>query len=184
MAAAADKRLVYLGGLAGTPELSPALAPLVADGWEIVLPDLPGFNGRSGFRPPASYLDWLTITWDALDTCGALPCPVIGASVGAMLAAELAAFRPEAVTALVLLAPFGIADDAHPGLDLYALPAAERLHLRTASPTSDPRRRRSPGTCPTLLRRACCGRSATAALRRGSTGSDVRVSPLRATSTS
>jgi pimeloyl-ACP methyl ester carboxylesterase len=34
------------------------------------------------------------------------------------------------VTALALLAPFGIFDDAHPGLDLYAVPTAERMsHL-------------------------------------------------------
>jgi pimeloyl-ACP methyl ester carboxylesterase len=124
------KRLVYLCGLAGAPEVSPALHHLEADGWEIVIPDIPGFNGRSGFRPPDTYLDWLTLYWDAIDATGALPCPVIGASVGAMLAAELAAFRPEAVTALALLAPFGICDAAFPGLDVYALPNAERLsHL-------------------------------------------------------
>jgi pimeloyl-ACP methyl ester carboxylesterase len=47
-----------------------------------------------------------------------------------MLAADLAALRPEAVTALALLAPFGIFDAEHPGLDVYALPSAERMgHL-------------------------------------------------------
>ena len=127
---AMSKRLVYLCGLAGLPDLSPALARLRADGWEVIVPELPGFDGKPGFRPPDSYLDWLTIYWDAIDATGALPCPVIGASVGAMLAAELAIFRPEAVTALALFAPFGIADGDNPGLDLYALPNAERLqHL-------------------------------------------------------
>ncbi len=125
-----SKRLVYLCGLAGAPEVSPALRHLETAGWEIVIPDIPGFNGRAGFRPPDTYLDWLTTYWDAIDATGALPCPVIGASVGAMLAAELAAFRPEAVTALALLAPFGICDENLPGLDVYALPNAERLsHL-------------------------------------------------------
>lgn len=124
------KKLIYLPGLAGAPETSPAMAHVVAAGWDIVVPDLPGFNGRSGFAPPASYLDWLTIVWDAVDATGATPCPIVGASVGGMLAAELAAFRPEAVTALVLLAPFGIADAQNPGFDLYAVPSAERLpHL-------------------------------------------------------
>jgi pimeloyl-ACP methyl ester carboxylesterase len=125
-----QKRLVYLCGLAGAPEISPALTRLADDGWEIVVPDLPGFDGKTGFRPPDNYIDWLSVYWDAIDATGALPCPVIGASVGAMLAAELAIFRPEAVTALALLAPFGIADGENPGLDLYALPNAERLgHL-------------------------------------------------------
>jgi pimeloyl-ACP methyl ester carboxylesterase len=44
-----------------------------------------------------------------------------------MLAAELAIYRPEAVTALALLGSFGIADGDNPGLDIYATPNAERL---------------------------------------------------------
>ena len=108
----------------------PRSAALEAAGWEVVVPELPGFDGRSGFTPPDDHLGWLTVVWDALDATGALPCPVVGASVGGMLAADLAALRPEAVNALALLAPFGIFDEAHPGLDLYAVPTAERMgHL-------------------------------------------------------
>jgi pimeloyl-ACP methyl ester carboxylesterase len=123
-------RLVYLWGIAGNPELSPAMQALAADGWEIVTPHVPGFDGRSGFVAPDDYLDWLVVFWDALDATRALPCPVVGASLGGMIAAELAALRPEAVTKLALLAPFGTCDGDHPGLDLYALPAPERMaHL-------------------------------------------------------
>ena len=47
-----------------------------------------------------------------------------------MIAAELAALRPEAVTGVALLAPFGIADAANPGFNLYGTPAGERMgHL-------------------------------------------------------
>jgi pimeloyl-ACP methyl ester carboxylesterase len=120
-------RLVYLFGLAGHPGLSPAMAQLAADGWDVVVPELPGFDGRSGFVQPDEHLDWIRIYWDALDATGALPCPVVGACLGGMMAAELAALRPEAVTHLALLGPFGIYDTAHPGLDIYALPAAQRL---------------------------------------------------------
>jgi pimeloyl-ACP methyl ester carboxylesterase len=124
------KRLIYLCGVAGVPELSPAMQALADDGWDIVIPKIPGFDGVSGFMPPDNYMDWLTIFWDAIDATGALPCPIVGASVGAMLAAELAIHRPEAVTALALFAPFGIADGDNPGLDLYATPNTERLgHL-------------------------------------------------------
>ena len=125
-----NRRLIYLFGIAGHPEPSPALRALEAAGWDVVVPVLPGFDGRAGFTPPDEYLDWLTIVLDALDATGALPCPFVGASVGGMLAAEVAALRPEAVTALALLAPFGIADGDHPGFDVFATPAAERLgHL-------------------------------------------------------
>src|SRR5512143_3691757 len=104
------KQLVYLFGLAGHTGLSPAMRAVEAAGWEIVVPKVPGFDGASGFQPRDEYLDWLTTFWDALDATGALPCPVIGASLGGLLAAELAALRPEAVTGLALLAPLGIAD--------------------------------------------------------------------------
>ncbi len=125
-----SKQLIYMFGIAGNPELSPVMQALANDGWEIITPDLPGFNGKPGFVAPSSYIDWLTVVWDALDATGALPCPVIGASLGGMLAAELAAFRPEAVTKLALLAPFGITDGDDPGFDVYAVPAAERMgHL-------------------------------------------------------
>jgi pimeloyl-ACP methyl ester carboxylesterase len=132
------KHLVYLCGIAGQPANSPALDRLEDIGWEVVVPVLPGFDGRSGFHPPDDHLGWLTVVWDALDATGALPCPVVGASVGGMLAADLAVFRPEAVSALALLAPFGIFDVANPGLDLYAVPTAERMEHLFAKGVPEP----------------------------------------------
>lgn len=124
------KRLVYLFGIAGNVELSPAMRLVEQAGWDVVVPSVPGFDGVSGFQPRDEYLDWLTTFWDSLDATGALPCPVVGASLGGMIAADLAALRPEAVTALALLAPFGIADADHPGFNLFGTPAAERMgHL-------------------------------------------------------
>jgi pimeloyl-ACP methyl ester carboxylesterase len=125
-----SRRLVYLFGLAGHAELSPAMRAVEAAGWEIIVPAVPGFDGVSGFQPRDEYLDWLTTFWDSLDATGALPCPVVGASVGGMIAAELAALRPEAITGVALLAPFGIADAANPGFNVYGTPAGERMgHL-------------------------------------------------------
>jgi pimeloyl-ACP methyl ester carboxylesterase len=125
-----DRHFLYLCGIAGHPAPSPAMELLEAGGWDAVVPVIPGFDGRAGFQPPDDYLGWLITVWDAVDATGALPCPVVGASVGGMLAADLAVLRPEVVPALALLAPFGIFDDAHPGLDVYAVPSAERMaHL-------------------------------------------------------
>jgi pimeloyl-ACP methyl ester carboxylesterase len=123
--------LVYLPGIAGHPASSPALDALSAAGWNVVVPRIPGLDGRSGFRVPDDYVSWLTVVWDSLDAAEVeLPCPVVGASLGGMLAADLAVFRPEAVTASILLAPFGIFDESNPGLDIYAVPSAERMsHL-------------------------------------------------------
>ena len=131
---AASMRVIYLPGVAGFPKLSPALEGL---GVDVVVPDLPGFSGAPGFESPPDYLGWLTAVWDALDRTGALPCPVIGASVGGMLAADLAALRPEAVTRLALIAPLGIFDDKHPGEDLFTLTASHRLEVLFAGAVPD-----------------------------------------------
>ena len=111
-----------------------------------------------------------------------------------MIAAELAALRPEIVGKLVLLAPFGIADVEQLGFDLYAVrsPSACRTcsrrvcpsSSRTASPTAA--RRRHPSRCisPRSHRRACSGRSATAAPSTACTASAARSSCCGAARTS
>ena len=127
--------MIYLPGVAGYPGASPAFEQLDV---EIVVPELPGFDGRAGFAPPPDYLGWLTVLWDALDATGALPCPVVGASLGGMLAADAAALRPEAVTRLALLAPFGIFDASHPTADLFAMGAPARLEALFAGEVPAP----------------------------------------------
>lgn len=125
-----SKRLIYLFGIAGHTELSPAMRAVEAAGWEVIVPSVPGFDGVAGFQPRDEYLDWLTTFWDSIDATGAAPCPIVGASVGGLFAAELAALRPEVVTGVALLAPFGIADASDPGFNVYGTPSAERMaHL-------------------------------------------------------
>jgi pimeloyl-ACP methyl ester carboxylesterase len=125
--------IVYLPGIAGDAGVSPALQQLVDDGQRVIIPPVPGFDGATGFTPPHDYLDWLVVFWDAIDASGATadgPVDVVGASVGGMIAAELAVLRPEVVARLALLAPFGIADENDIGFDLYATRSSERLaHL-------------------------------------------------------
>ncbi|MEY2415273.1 MAG: hypothetical protein QOH53_607 [Ilumatobacteraceae bacterium] len=126
----ADKHLIYLFGIAGHPEVSPAMRAVEEAGWEVVVPSVPGFDGVPGFQPRDEHLDWLTTYWDSIDATGAAPCPIVGASVGGMFAAELAALRPEIVTGVALLAPFGIADASSPGFNIYGTPGGERMaHL-------------------------------------------------------
>jgi pimeloyl-ACP methyl ester carboxylesterase len=126
----ADQRLLVLVGFAGHAELSPAMRAVEAAGWEIIVPSVPGFDGVAGFQPRDEYLDWLTTFWDSVDAAGVGRCPVVGASIGGLFAAELAALRPEIVTGVALLAPLGIADADHMGFNLYGTPAPERMaHL-------------------------------------------------------
>jgi pimeloyl-ACP methyl ester carboxylesterase len=127
-----SSRVVYLPGIGGHPGFSPAMAAVAAE-FDVLVPVIPGFDGRSGFVPPDDHLGWISATWDAIDAVlggDHSPVHVIGASVGGMLAAELAALRPEIVRSLTLVAPFGIYDTDAGGFDLYAVVSAERLpHL-------------------------------------------------------
>jgi pimeloyl-ACP methyl ester carboxylesterase len=122
--------VVYLPGMGGNAGVSPALEQLDV---EVVIAEIPGFDGAADFAAPTSYLDWLVAACDALDATGAAadgPMTLVGASVGGMLAAELAALRPEIVSRLVLLAPFGIADEDDLGFDYFSLRGPDRLpHL-------------------------------------------------------
>ena len=65
-------RVIYLFGIAGHAELSPAMTAVQQAGWEVVIPSVPGFDGVPGFVPRDEYLDWLTTFWDCLDATGAL----------------------------------------------------------------------------------------------------------------
>ena len=99
----------------------------------IVAPTLPGFDGAGGWQAPIDHLGWLALVWDQLDGLGVLPCPVVGASVGGMLAAELAIFRPEAVTVLALLDPLGIWDPDLGGDDEFAVLGEARMQVTFAA---------------------------------------------------
>ena len=81
------------------PALSPALEQLEADGWEVVVPAVPGFDGAPGFVA-ARRLPRLAHGVLGRDRRHRRRCRArcVGASVGGMIAAELAALRPEAVT--------------------------------------------------------------------------------------
>jgi pimeloyl-ACP methyl ester carboxylesterase len=135
---AASVRVIYLHGIGGGPALSPAMTRLADAGVDVIAPRLPGFDGRAGFRVPHDHLGWLTRVWDLVDDTGALPCPVIGASIGGLFAAELAIYRPEAVPRVGLLAPLGLCDAAEPGVDLYARPGSQRYETLFAGPVPAP----------------------------------------------
>ena len=137
---AGERDLLYLFGIAGHPAPSPLIAQLEAAGFNVVVPRIKGFDASWDFVAPDDYLGWLTVLWDAIDASGVrLPCPVVGASVGGMLAVDLAAYRPEAVSArCALLAPFGIFDDANQGIDLYAVPTPDRMEHLFAKGVPEP----------------------------------------------
>jgi len=111
-------RLGYLHGILGNPVIPPFVRDLARD-HEVIAPSLPGFD-RSDPRPTDGMHDWIFLISAALDAVGLTGCPMVASGVGAMLALELAAVRPEAFEHLTLIAPLGLWDDHDPVYDVWS----------------------------------------------------------------
>ena len=100
--------ILVLHGLGGTSLNWAAVAPSLVATRRVLVPDLPG-HGRS--TAPGSLVS-LEPFADALAALveheKAAPLPVVGHSLGGLVAVRLAVRRPEAVAGLVLCAPAGI----------------------------------------------------------------------------
>jgi carboxylesterase len=99
---------VLLHGFPGTPaEVRPLAAALVAVGWRVRAPLLPGFGADYGTLRERRWTEWQGAVADALTTAAASGAPVmaVGFSMGAALTlAALEAGAP--ADAVVLIAPF------------------------------------------------------------------------------
>ena len=125
--------LGFLGGLRGLPRW-PRLLESLAQQRRVIAPSLPGFPGATGFDELDDLADWLTATLDLLEASGLDGADLIGASVGATLAAEVAAFSRATVRRLVLIAPFGLFDEREPVKDLWATRPDELPGLLSTRP--------------------------------------------------
>lgn len=126
----------YLHGMLGNPGEHRFLVELAGRGHRVVAPSLPGFTGSSAPTGLRSLHDWVVATSEVLDLAGLTGHPVVASSVGAMLALEVAAVRPEAFEGLMLIAPFGLWDDDDPVNDPFATTLTAQRRLLTADPTS------------------------------------------------
>lgn len=140
--------LVFLAGFGGLPRWTECLDHLAARR-RVVAPSLPGFPGTSAIGPLYTHLDWLLATRDLITGAGLERCDLMGVSVGAALAADVAAVWPDLVDRLVLVSPLGLFDENDPSADPFAqrpglLPQLvcanpERYVAHTAAPEgSDP----------------------------------------------
>jgi pimeloyl-ACP methyl ester carboxylesterase len=123
----------YLHGILGTPPELPFLSALARRGHRVIAPNLPGF-GRSEPLPCRTFFDWVGHLSESLDVCGLTGGSMVASSVGAMVAMELAALRPEAFEQLVLIAPLGLWLDNHPLHDVWS----ERVPRQPEWLVSDP----------------------------------------------
>ncbi|MFM2081262.1 MAG: hypothetical protein RLZZ219_1944 [Cyanobacteriota bacterium] len=121
------------------------LAPLLAGGHQLFIPDLHGFGfcprPSGGSYTPARLLAHLeAVLAQVLRRSGAERVGLIGASMGGSVAVELARRQPEAIERLLLLAPAGLTGRPMPvpplldqlGARFLALPGVRRGLCRSA----------------------------------------------------
>ena len=114
--------VTFLPGIGGLPRWS-AFLDALAHGRQVVAPSVPGFPGAAGLPELDDQLDWLLAAHDLLHAAGGAGGDLVAVSVGAALAADVAAVWPDAVRRLVLVSPLGLFDPADPSADIFAQPA-------------------------------------------------------------
>ena len=127
------KPVGYLAGIGGLARFSPFLDRL-AERRRVIAPSLPGFPGAEGHDLLDTQLDWILATHDLLEAAGLEGADLVGASVGAALAADVTACARAMVRRLVLIGPLGIFDEADPVTDVWALRPGELPRMLCADP--------------------------------------------------
>ncbi|HEY8518301.1 MAG TPA: alpha/beta fold hydrolase [Candidatus Binatia bacterium] len=125
--------LGFFAGLGGAIRWSPFLDAL-AQRRRVIVPSLPGFPGATGHELLDDLPDWIAATLDLLEGAGLEGADLIGASVGGMLAAEVAALSRATVKRLVLVAPYGLFDAAEPTRDVFAVKPEDLPALLSSHP--------------------------------------------------
>ena len=104
--------LLLVHGLAGAAANWTLLVPALAARHRLLVPDLPGHGGSSPLACAPTLNPFADAVAELARREDMLPAPVVGHSMGAVIALRLALRRPEAVRALVLAAPAGISTAA------------------------------------------------------------------------
>lgn len=112
--------LLYLHGVNGVQPGDPFLARLARQ-HRVIAPRMPGFGESTGTEQLNDLHDLIYYELDLLDALNLRGLPVIGHSLGGMIAAELAAVQPDRVSALTLIAPMGLWNPAHPVADFFSM---------------------------------------------------------------
>jgi pimeloyl-ACP methyl ester carboxylesterase len=124
----------FLAGPLGVPRWNAFLDALAAT-HTVVVPSLPGFpGGGTSYERLDSLADWVICTLDLLEAAGLDGADLVGHSIGGALLAEVAAFSRASVNRLVLVAPYGLYDDASPPANLWAMRSAQANPTMTDAP--------------------------------------------------
>lgn len=103
----------------------------------VIAPLIPGYGNSTGDEHLNDFVDLIYWGLDFMDAEGLKDVPIVAHSLGAMLAAELAAAQPDRISKLVLIAPFGLWNEQHPVVDFFVESPAGLAAAMYANPASD-----------------------------------------------
>jgi pimeloyl-ACP methyl ester carboxylesterase len=118
--------LVLVHGLGGAAANWALLAPALARGRRVLVPDLPGHGGSSPLPAAPTLNPFADAVFTLAEREAMTPAPVIGHSMGGVVALRLALRRPDAVLGVVLAAPAGISSTARRAELTFAIVSAMR----------------------------------------------------------
>lgn len=126
---------LHAAGGAGTwPEFHARLA----DRFDVIAPDHPGFGKSDEFPEAEDISDLVYHYLDVLDALALARAHVVGASFGGWIAAELAVAAPHRVRSLVLLSAAGLRLPDHPITDIFLLPPDKLVATTFVNPPPAP----------------------------------------------
>lgn len=125
--------LGFLAGVGGLAQWTPFLERM-AEHRRVIVPSVPGFPGATGHQKLDTHLDWILATQDLLEGSGLEGADLIGVSVGAALAGDVAACARGFVRRLALIGPLGVYDEASPIADMWAQRSGQLPGLMCADP--------------------------------------------------
>jgi pimeloyl-ACP methyl ester carboxylesterase len=143
--------LLYLHGFSGLMAENPFLEELGRN-FQVIAPHLPGFGESTGAELIDDVIDAALFYHALMDELKIPTANIVGHSMGAMLACEVAALDVHRAKKLVLAAPMGLWLDDYPMPDLYATQQFELPQLLYHDPKSPmAQAMMSSSTLPSLL---------------------------------
>jgi pimeloyl-ACP methyl ester carboxylesterase len=112
--------LLFLHGAGGIPFWEGVL-PIIARAYHVYAPLLPGFGQSTGLEHLDDQWDLFLHGFDVMEALGLERPYLVGESMGAWRAAEMAALRPREIGRLALAAPVGLWRDEAPVADMFGM---------------------------------------------------------------
>ena len=131
--------LVYLHGGAGTRSWGP-IHQALAENFDVIAPEHPGYGDTPRFEDQDSWTDFI-LHYDAFfRALNLTKFHLVGTSLGAWLATNLAVYFPERYASITLITPLGLHIDEEPFIDVFRMPpevAADALFNGRAADFED-----------------------------------------------